>query len=605
MIFGLVNLNGKVNFQDGLFENLSHQISWPDSISETFNHESFYGVFLTDKMLPANSRENIFHRDDKTGISVLLDGVIYNEQEILYLLNLQEPITPPALLAKAYQKWGDTFADKLNGDFAVCIYLEHQNQVIIYTDHLGIRPVAFAVAGPTLYFSSDVMGLSKALFKKEKIDKEYLLNQFLLEGYNFSRFPNRKVNKVNPGHYVKISSGHQEYKQYWYPENIESDKSLTISQVIEELNLLLNDAVTIRSDKRYTASAHISGGLDSGIVAALARKIYSDQPDFYGFSWSPETVTPKDKFNKDERLVVKKFCKQNAINPVFTNFDEEDYMAFLTNWRHPSEFLYERRTVKAARERGINLIFSGWGGDEFISIGDVGIDADLIREFNWSIFLKKYPIRHFRKFSSALLFKGLFPAVRSSYFSFKTSRSIYPYIEQHLKSNLIPRRERLKSNSRRNFQLQIIKKYHLAARTADWFVHGQRNGVEYRYPLLDKRIVEYMLKVPSRCLALRKDRIILRTIGQKFLPDEIINGSKSDPANFYQFDLVVKNIEPQLINEFHIFRSNPDLNFVDFDRLEKNIRKLKNGDPDSDTKDDMLIFHFLKKVHEFTKGYYK
>jgi asparagine synthase (glutamine-hydrolysing) len=606
MIFGSVKLTPTAQVQNQVLTIISNQLSWTDCLTRKFTSESFAGFYLYDKNLPQPEGENAFYSDPGSGIIVLLEGFIYNISEIRSELKMPDTkISIPDLIFRSYKKWGITFADKLNGDFAICMYLENSSQVILINDHLGNRPLAFSIIGPILYFGTDVIGLSKALYDNEKIDRQYLINFFLQEGYNYSILPHKNISKLNPGHYIIISSSKQECKQYWYPENIEKDKKLKFSQVTEDLRLLLHDAVQIRADKNYSASAHISGGLDSSLVGVLARKIFSEQPSFYGFSWSPETANPDIKFKKDERLIVKKLCEQNEIIPVFTNFNEEDYLAFLSNWRHPSEYIYERTTIQAAKEKGINLIFSGWGGDEFISIGDVGIDADLIRELNWQIFLKKYPLNRFRKFSSALVYNGLFPSSRRSFLKFKSFPEIYPYLENQIENNQIPRNERLSSNSRRTFHLQLLKKYSLTARTSDWYVHGQRNGIEYRYPLLDKRIVEYMLKVPSKSLVNgSSNRTILRTLGKGYLPEEILSGTKNDPVNYYHFESVTKNTQERLIKELNAFQGNPELNFIDFGKLEKTITKHNNGKTDLKIKNDFLILHYLKKVHEFTKGYY-
>jgi asparagine synthase (glutamine-hydrolysing) len=606
MIFGSVKLSQAAQFQNHFLTKIFSQLSWPDCLSKKFSSTSFVGYYIYDKKLPQPEDANVFYKDPESGTLVLLEGYIYNKAEIQSHLKMTAKKTTTAeLIFKAYEKWGPSFAEKLNGDFVICIYFEVSNQVILVNDHLGIRPVAFSVVESVLYFGTDVIGLGKALFGDGKIDRQYLINFFLQEGYNYSILPHKSLTKLNPGHSIKISSDQQEYYPYWHPENIKKDNKLSFPQVAEDLRLLLHDAVAIRADKKFTASAHISGGLDSSLVGVLTRKNYDEQPFFYGFSWSPETANPEIKFKKDERLIVKKLCEQNNTIPIFINFNEDDYLAFLSNWRHPSEFIYERKTIQAANKLGINLIFSGWGGDEFISIGDVGIDADLIREFNWNEFLKKYRIRHFRKFSSALLYKGLFPSVRRSFLMYKSFPEIYPYLKQCIGNNQIPRKERLSSKSRRTFHLQLLKKYSLTARTTDWYVHGQRNGIEYRYPLLDKRIVEYMLKVPSKSLVNGSgNRMIIRTLGNEYLPDEILFGSKNDPVNYYHFESVIQNTQKRLLEELNTFQRNPELNFIDFERLEKTIKKLTNGKQHSKIKNDMLIIHYLKKAHEFTRGYY-
>jgi asparagine synthase (glutamine-hydrolysing) len=604
MIFGSVSFDGNTSGPDQVLQRISQHLTWNDCICENFSYGSFYGVFTTDIRL-ASIREDVVYVDEVNGILIMVDGCIYNHHEISSQLSCDErSLQIPELIAKAYLHWGVCFTEKLNGDFAICIYHNKEKQILFYTDHFGLRPMAVSGSGANVFFATDPMGLSKALFNKEKIDPDYLLNLFMMAGHDHSLLPHKAISKLRSGHYLNISPGNEESKPYWFPEKIKTDHNLTPAEVMEELDRLLTDAVRIRADRRFTASAHVSGGLDSGIVAALARKEYEGQDLFYGFSWSPDFVKKPDKTDYDERLLIEKICRQNNISPVYCNFDNTDYMAFISDWRHPSELVFEKRTVESAKERGINLIFSGWGGDEFISIADRGIDADLIRNFNWKYLLKKYRPWQLKQFISELKFTAYYLAARKRSSGFKAEKDVYPYIKKALGSNRIPRKERFHHASRRDVHLQLIKLNHLSARAADWYVHGQRNGIEYRYPLLDKRIAEYMLKVPSRCLvAGGVDRIILRRAGKGLLPAEVLaNQGKEDPAKSRLFSSISKSSRKQFISEFELFRNNPGLNFMDFELLERHLSEKPANSANG--AGDMTVFYYLKKAHEFTEGYY-
>lgn len=604
MIFGCIGAD--VNNQDRMLSNIFEHLRWDDCISESYSFDFFSCVYIIDPRI-ALSGENVFYLDEVGGIAILIDGFIYNWREISSRLSFSDKsVKLPELVAKAYFKWGISFAEKLNGDFAICIYQKKEKQAIFFRDHIGLRPLAISKHAGTVYFATDIMGLCRALYKQEKINPDYLLNLFMLTGRDHSILPHKDIFKLNPGHYLLISPNHQEYKPYWFPGNIKTDNNLTWPQARQELLRILTDAVKLRSDQNFRASAHVSGGLDSGIVSSLARKEYSWQHDFYGFSWSPDIEFQPGEVDDDERLLVDKTCRQNNIIPVYVNFDINDYLAFLSDWRNPSELLTERKTVESAADKGVNLIFSGWGGDEFISCAERGIDADLIRSFDWNYFLRKYPPRQLKKFISALLFNALFPSSRYKYARYKTSEEIYCYIRNRDENNLIPRKERFRYNSRRDVHIQLIRRYHLASRAADWYVLGQRNGIEYRYPLLDKRIVEYMLKIPSRCLVDgNKSRIILRELGKGLMPDELLtHESKADTVLSYLFQSIVASAKDQFIDEFETYRNNPDLGFVDFELIRKNLPGMSAHGQHKNISNDPKILYYLKSAHEFTKGYY-
>jgi asparagine synthase (glutamine-hydrolysing) len=604
MIYGYVNLNGITPQSDGVLRDIEKTILWERCISEHFLRNAFSGIFLTNQKNKL-SRDNIFFENKERNLIIFLDGFIYNLEAISKKLNSKGKIlNAPELIAEAYLKWGKTFAEHLNGDFAICIYDKYKNQVLFYVDQLGIRPFAISIIDSLVYFSTDVIGLSKGVCRTQKIEPAYLLNIFLKAGHDFMLTPHKSIVRIKPGHYFCFSIEHQEMERFWFPERIKVDTSLTEKLIIQDLQWLLTDAIKIRADQKYSASAHVSGGLDSSIVAAYTRKAYANQKKFYGFSWSPEpTKTEKFKTN-DERLRVLEICRQNNMIPIFANYKTDDYIAYVSEWRCPSELIWEKKIIAAAKEKGIDLIFSGWGGDEFISIANRGIDSDLLRNLDWKHFLKKFPIWSLKQFASKMRREFSFLLVKRRYSRNKAEPSVYCYLQKILTSNKIPLRKRFHHRSRRAVHLQLIAMNHLAARTGDWYVNGQLNGIEYRYPLLDIRIVEYMLKVPSRILVNGcKERLIFRKLGKGIVSDDVLNRlSKSDPANTNALSFVTKKATEQFMDEFNVFRENPDLNFVDFNKLkmdaETSVSPQKNKIFSTD------IFYYLKKAHEFTKGYY-
>lgn len=179
------------------------------------------------------------------------------------------------------------FVSRLNGDFAFAIIDQKNREAWLFRDHVGIRPFAFALAGETLLFSTDFVLLSSSLCEGEGADTAYLTGQFRYIDYRTT--PCRKVKKLLPGHYLHFRDGIHRVIRFWEPRKIRQDKSLTHDRMLSELKTLLRDAVRIRCDGRFTGGAHVSSGLDSSVVAVLARQECAGQDDFCGFSWSPES----------------------------------------------------------------------------------------------------------------------------------------------------------------------------------------------------------------------------------------------------------------------------------------------------------------------------
>jgi asparagine synthetase B (glutamine-hydrolysing) len=161
--------------------------------------------------------------------------------------------------------------------------------------------------------------------------------------------------------------------------------------------------------------------------------------------------------------------------------------------------------------------------------------------------------------------------------------------------------------SRHQFHLKMLHFYHLQERCENWMTSGYRKGVEYRYPLLDKRIIEYMLKVPSELLCeVDYSRPVLREISEGVLPEEVrMHRSKNDPVYWAWMDELYREASVQFMNEVDVWCRNPDLHFFDFDLLTQDIAKYRDDSPEVDHKVLYRTLIYLKAIHEFTLAYRK
>jgi len=606
MICGKISLGDHYPTPDNIVNEIAGEMSWDSCISGNVESEAFSGVFLHSKSL-CFSAKDFFYNEKDPNVLVFWDGFIYNREDLLEKLSIKNSdIDLSEIILKAYLYFGESFADQLNGDFAICIYLKSSREVLFYRDHMGIRPLAICRIGSEIYFSTDKIGICKTLFGNEKVNPDYLLNFFHVEGKDYSILPDQRVKLVRPGHYIKIDASKMIQYKYWHPERIRSDNRLKLQSVIREIDSLLTDAVNIRCDSRFKASAHVSGGLDSGVVAALSRRQYPGQTEFFGFSWSPNYLVDSSLIKYDERVLVKRICEENMIIPVHADLSTKNYFNSLSDWRYPDSPMFERNIVEKASSLGVQLIFSGWGGDEFISFGNGGIDADLIRKFHFITFLRKYQGTNPRRVLSALVFNAIFPSRNRDYLKLRTEPFIFKFIKNNAGNNLIPRAKRISFTSRRRMHLQLINKNHLSARCGDWYVLGQRHGIEYRYPLLDKRIVEYILTVPSKCLVDGShQRTLLRKIGKEVLPEDVIsNITKTDHVQSFFWGKALAETEPMLIEELAVMKSNKELNFIDYNLLDTTLAQRRREEDKAEEENLAYLLSYIKRAHEFTCGYH-
>jgi asparagine synthase (glutamine-hydrolysing) len=597
MIFGSYSLSENIDYsrEIGFIGNLN---SDSELSFHQFNLKGISGGYMINSSLPLSSSDCLYNNENE-GLLVLMSGTVYNRHELDKNCQLSEQCPEPELVANLFLEEGPGFVEKLNGDFSIFICSLHKKEAYLFRDHVGINPLAYNVISDTILFSSDINGLCLAL--KEPFDTEYLLGCFKYIDNIIT--PSKKISRLLPGHYLRFSESGIQLFKYWEPEKISEDKKLTYETMLSGLKTLLTDSVEIRCDKRFRAGSHVSGGIDSGIVAAIARKRYADQEDFYGFSWSPENYTPGTGIF-DERELVRKSCKNAGIKPLFSDMDLKQFIGCIGNFYDHKAFFSEEKVLDQAKRTGTNLIFSGWGGDEFISTGDMGIYPDLLRGLRLRSFFRRNPLSNPGRLINVLLYFVLFPSI--GIMDRATARSFRDEARYIRKPFNISNRKAIKDfyfyTTRHQMHLQLLRFYHLQDRCETWTINGFRKSVVYRYPLLDKRIIEFMLKVPSILLS-RTDssRMVLSELGEGVLDEDVrLNKNKDDPVYWSWMDDLFHEAACSFMDEIDTWRSNPDLHFIDFPLLEKDIQEFRSG---SEQVKEKVLFRgmvFIKAIHEFT-----
>lgn len=565
--------------------------------------ENFTGGYYLHDRLPLRTVDFLW-TDEASGVKVLLSGHVYNRIELNAIIKSDDPVPDPELIGRLFQREGPGFVAKLNGDFAIAIINPNEREVWLFRDHVGIRPLAYSIRHDTLFFSTDIVSLCSSLCGGKEIDTVYLTGHFRY--IDFRTTPCREVKKLLPGHYLHFKGGRMYVRKYWEPEKIRHDRSLTYELMFSELETLLGDAVRIRCDSRFTTAAHVSSGLDSGVVAALARMEYAGQDKFCGFSWSPGKHTAKG-VNYDERELVRTLCSQHNILPLFSELDPEGFTEAISRIWLNHGFFWEEAVLGQSTEAGVNLLFSGWGGDEFISTAAPSIESDLLLGLRLRLFFRRNELRKPLKFLNNVIRYIVMPALciheRGTAQAFRDkARYLRP---QWQRSDRRAIRQFYFHSSRRGHHLGMLRFYHLQDRCEKWFGMGYRQGVEYRYPLLDRRIIEFMLRVPSELLcATDYSRPLLRELGVGLLPEEVrINTSKRDPVFREHMAVLYRDAAMAFIGETDRWSENPDLGFIDFERLSADIATYQSGDAPADDERLFRGLVWIKAMDIFTRVY--
>lgn len=234
------------------------------------------------------------------GARVLLgNGEIYNYLELrqqpeglIYSYQTQGDMESVLPLHSAY---GPDFVDHLNGMFALALYERDDHRLTLVRDRLGIKPLYWAeVAGGGIVFASEIKSLFASGLVHPAID-ETAVSSYLAHGYVPAPMTLYKgVNKLAPAHRLIASAdGKISIDRYWRPRpasNLPKDEA----DIEDHLTALLTDSLKMQLRSDVPLGALLSGGIDSGLMVALAAGLVDKPLETFTvrFEGSPVDETP-------------------------------------------------------------------------------------------------------------------------------------------------------------------------------------------------------------------------------------------------------------------------------------------------------------------------
>lgn len=544
-LFGMVSMTGR-NIEATQLAELADKVKWPgfNVVKESFGSFGIGYCHHTNR----SSGISIFRNSDLT---VICDARVYNAGELKSSLSFS---TTAELFALAYNKWGEVFPDHFNGDFAAVIIDEKKQHVIMVRDHIGVRPLCYTVTGETLVFASHEFGIAASGCIEPKLcEKVFLSEQFLFHvntPYEQTSFEG--IKKCVPGFTTLVSRQDVRKIQYWFPENIKTNKNLTMSQSVSMLREAL-DKATLRRMGNVNMGTHVSGGLDSCGIAAMVARHLPDASALQGYSWSPDQLA-HDPDIKHEKLLIDEFVKEIGIPLQYIPTAEENLLSRMETPEF-ERMEVEEATMRLAEKDGIEFMFSGYGGDEFLSFATRGAVNHIVFKghfWDFARFVKKYGIR----MAVAMLKAEVLPVFQRKYSIGANVREKYlPLFKSAVYGTEY---ELMRQNGQdfyfaqrdlRKFINWQIYHYHLPQRMDSWAYYGEKYGIEYKFPLLDKHLLEHHLSIPVAFFYKNwEPRYLFKEIMRGILPDVI--RKRKDKEN-YLFQKYILDKKERLFNHLH------------------------------------------------------
>lgn len=500
--------------------------------------------------------------------------------------------TDPGLVLAAYLQWGTDCIQRIVGDFALALWDARTRRLWCACDFVGIRPFYYFWDGKTFAFGPDVHAVlaypQVSLRINEAMAGEFLLNQI----------KNRRetlyidVQRLEPGTMLEVDSAGLRISEWWQPDlsllEYKSD-----AEYAEHFRHIFDLAVASKMRCQARWGVELSGGLDSSSIAVSARAILEGEgrgeEPILGYSAASPNM-PWDESDDIRAVANKARLTSSLYEPLRVGLDF--FRGRAEFWKdYPGAPNGEPLCLPlfdAAREQGVRVLLNGIGGDE-LQMGRAEHLLDLARRLgrpgSLNALLERARIDcdiytlhgKWRQYLLRRLLAGLSPAwvrqaarksrierhgILSSEFLRRTHVADRVTVEPQWKhGKFATATQQATFNS-----VSSGSETHLLAFDDREKIHAR---IETRYPFLDRRLVEFCLRLPEDQRQTGPVwKWLLRNAMADRLPQQVLH--KLAKAEFSE---VVDGVfsHPQVQERFQNLRLESHTDWLDSKRLHQQL----------------------------------
>jgi asparagine synthase (glutamine-hydrolysing) len=452
------------------------------------------------------------------------------------------------VILHAYEDKGEECVNDFNGQWAFALWDAKRRHLFLSRDRLGVRPLFYTIVRNQFLFASEIKALFADPGVPRALDVMGLDQIFTFWSTVAPRTIFQGIHELPPGHSLVVDAGGCRPIRYWSLDYTPRLEPVDEDRCAEELLDLLVDATRLRLRSDVPVGAYLSGGLDSTIVATLARRFTDSQ--LRTFSVAFEDSEFDESRYQDEAIGGLQAdhsrirCATGDIARVFPDVVWAAERPILRTAPAPL-FLLSR----LVRDSGYKVVLTGEGSDEVLGGYDIFKEAKIRR------FWAACPESRMRP----LLLKRLYPYLRNvqsqsdAYLQafFRVGQEPPGWFFSHLPRWELTARLKLLFSSAVRAQLADYDAYEdlkasLPARFAgwDWFSRAQyletasllpgyilssqgdrvamAHAVEGRFPFLDHRVVAFAAALPPRLkMKVLNEKYLLKKATSRLIPASI------------------------------------------------------------------------------------
>jgi asparagine synthase (glutamine-hydrolysing) len=239
----------------------------------------------------AGSRQPLVSADGRTAL--VFNGEIYNfralRAELEALGHRFATQGDGEVILIGWRQWGAKLLDRLAGMFAFALWDRDRRELFVARDHLGVKPLYYAWHDGSLVFGSELKALLPFPGLPRRIDVDALMLYLECQYIPAPRSIYADVKKLLPGHWLRIGDGTLTTGCYWRPSYVPKH-ALTLPAAVEALDRELARSIESMLIADVPLGAFVSGGVDSGVIAAIATRVAGRSIDTFNLGFTGTDV---------------------------------------------------------------------------------------------------------------------------------------------------------------------------------------------------------------------------------------------------------------------------------------------------------------------------
>ena len=476
----------------------------------------------------------IFNEDkDKV---IVFNGEIYNYKEIREELKSKghkfSTNTDTEVILHGYEEYKEDILNKLRGMFAFVIYDIKEKSLFGARDFYGIKPFYYYYDNENFLFGSEIKSFLGSPNIKKELNKD-MLSQYLTFQCSIGEdtfFKN--TYKLLPGHYFIYKDKELEIKKY-YEVKLEPNDDKSLEEWVSGIREVIDNSVLAHKVSDVEVGSFLSSGVDSSLIAKLSSV---DKTFTVGY----------DNKKYSEIDYAKEFSDKINVSNVSKKISKEEYFKEFSNVQYyMDEPLADASAVmlyflSKTASKHVKVCLSGEGADEIFGGYNIYHEPYSVSWYNKiPYFIRKcigilvYPFRNYTGFNflyrrskkiedryigNAFIFE---PNDAKKIVNFNYGNKTYkdftkPYYDKVSDLDVVTKMQYI------DFNFWLIYDILLKADKM-----SMANSLEVRVPYLDREVIEYASKLPSKYKIVGNEtKYAFRKVAKEELADKVADKKK-------------------------------------------------------------------------------